>query len=168
MMRRAALAALALLPLVAAAPLAPANAGAVMECGLSYADAGKAVEALNILRSSGEDPEAKGGVVKYYNPDGVTVLGAPVTQLVASEFVSDGVHRKIFRADIATPFAPARAAMLKLHRKASCDAHETTTAGERDCMIHVREEGATETRDVDMALFETEEGVAIGCIYSRK
>lgn len=167
-MRRLSLAALAMTALVAAAPLAPATAGAAAECKLPYAEAGKAVELRNILRSSGEDPEAKGGVVKYYNPDGVTVLGQPVTQLVETEFVTDGVHRKIFRADIATPFATARPAMLKLHQKTSCDAHETTTAGEQDCMIHVREEGTTGQRDVDMAIFETEEGVAVGCIYSKK
>ena len=160
-------AALAFLPLIGAAPL-QAGAGAAVECKLDYAAADKAAEGLNITRSSGEDPAAEGGVVKYFNPAGVSVLGLPASIYVESEFVADGIHRKILRADVAMPFPAARAAMLKLHGKASCDAHESTTAGDQDCMIHVREEGGTPARDVDMVIFELEGAVAVGCIYSQK
>ena len=167
-MRRApALAALAFLPLTGAAPL-QAGAGAAVECTLPYADAGKAAEMLNITRSSGEDPAAEGGVTRYFNPAGVTVLGQPASGYTTAEFVNDGVHRKIFRADVPLAYPAARAAMLKLHSKASCDAHETLTAGEQDCMIHVREESGAQGGDVDMVIFELKGSVAVGCIYSRK
>jgi hypothetical protein len=161
-MRR--LAAFALLPLIGAAPLPQAGAGAAVECRLPYADTGKASAGLNLTRSSGEDPNAEGGVAKYYGTAGVTVLGQPATAYVETEFVASGVHRKIFRADLVMPFADARAAMLKLHNKASCDAHENTKPGELDCMIHVREESGSPARDVDMALFELDGAVAVGCI----
>ena len=147
------LAALAFLPLIGAA--APqAGPGEAVECKLPYADATKAAETLNITRSSGEDPAAAGGVTRYFNPAGVTVLGQSATGYTTAEFVTDGVHRKIFRADVALAFPAARAAMLKLHSKTSCDAHETLTAGDQDCMIHDREDSGAQGGDVDMVIFE--------------
>ena len=167
MMRGRMIAALVFLPLTGAA--APqAGAGDAVECRLPYADATKAAETLNITRSSGEDPAAEGGVTRYFNPAGVTVLGQPAAGYTTAEFVTDGVHRKIFRADVPLTFPVARAAMLKLHGKTSCDAHQTVTAGEQDCMIHVREDSGATGGDVDMVIFELEGAVAVGCIYSRK
>lgn len=166
-MRNRIVAALAFLPLIGAA--APqAGAGAAVECKLPYADATRAAETLNITRSSGEDPAAEGGVTRFFNPAGVTVLGQPATGYTTAEFVTDGVHRKIFRADVPLAFPAARAAMLKLHSKTSCDAHETATAGDQDCMIHVREDGGAQGGDVDMVIFELEGSVAVGCIYTRR
>ena len=162
-----ALAALALLPLIGATS-PQSGAGAAIECKLPYAEAGKAAESLNITRSSGEDPAAEGGVTKYFNPAGVSVLGRPASLYTEAEFVTGGVHRKIFRADVAMDFPAARTAMLALHNKTSCDAHESTKPGESSCMIHVRQEGGTPARDVDMAVFELEGVVAIGCVYSQK
>jgi len=161
-------AALALLPLTGAAPLLQANAGAAVECKLDYTAAGKAAEALNITRSSGEDPGAEGGVTKFFNPAGVSVLGQPASLYTEAEFVADGVHRKIFRVDLPMSFPAARAAMFKLHGKATCDAHESSAPGEQDCMIHVREDAGAPGRDVDMVIFELQGSVAVGCIYSQK
>ena len=167
MIRNGILAALACLPLIGAA--APqAGPGQAVECKLPYADATKAAETLNITRSAGEDPAAAGGVTRFFNPAGVMVLGQPATGYTTAEFVTDGVHRKIFRADVALAFPAARAAMLKLHGKTRCDAHESTTAGDQDCMIHVREDSGVAGGDVDMVIFELEGSVAVGCIYSQK
>ena len=51
-------ASIALLPLIGASPAAPGTPSEAAECRLSYADAKKAADALNITRSRGEDPKA--------------------------------------------------------------------------------------------------------------
>jgi hypothetical protein len=166
-MRKPVLAAFACL-LIGAAPLPQAGAGAAVECKLNYADAQKAVDTLNITRSSGEDPASDGGVTQYFNPAGVSVLGQPASLYTRSEFISDGVHRMIYRAEVRSAYPDARAAMLKLHSKASCDAHESTEPGKLGCMVHVREEGSDPSSDVDMVIFEHEGAVTVGCIFSHK
>lgn len=165
---RGLLVALAVPALIGAAPLAPGTAGEAAECRLSFADAQKAAATLNITRSRGEDPGAEGGVTQYFNPAGVTVLGQAATFYSRAEFEADGVMRTLYRVELPGGYAETRAAMLELHGKTSCDAHESTEPGRLGCMIHVREEAGAPARDVDMILFEVEGKVTTGCIYATR
>jgi hypothetical protein len=160
---------LALIPLIGAAPVQSGGpAGAAVECKLDYAAAEKAVAALAITRSSGEDPAGEGGFIQYFNPAGISVMGQPATIYTRGESISEGTHRTIFRADIPGTYPEARAAMLTLHGKSSCDAHESTEPGKLGCMVHIRNEGTAPNRDVDMILLEHEGVVTLGCIFGNK
>lgn len=160
---------LALLPLIGAAPVqSGGSAGAAVECKLAYADAEKATAALTITRSSGEDPAGEGGFIQYFNPAGISVMGQPATLYTRGESISEGTHRTIFRVDVPGTYAEARTAMLKLHGKSTCDAHESTEPGKLGCMVHVRSEGTAPARDVDMILLDHDGVVTLGCIFGNK
>lgn len=161
-------AALALLPLIGAAPLVTGTPSEAAECKLSYADAKKAADALNITRSRGEDPKGEGGVVKFFNPAGITVFGQSATSFSRAEFETEGVMRTMYRVDIPGTYADMRSAMLKLHGKTSCDAHESTQPGKLGCMVHLRDETGTPALDIDMIVLEIEGQVTAGCIYASK
>jgi hypothetical protein len=161
-------ASIALLPLIGASPAAPGTPSEAAECRLSYADAKKAADALNITRSRGEDPKAEGGMTKFFNPAGVTVLGQSATSFSRAEFEVEGVMRTMYRVEIPGTYADMRAAMLKLHGKTNCDAHESAEPGKLGCMIHLRDEAGTPALDVDMILLEIEGRVTTGCIYATK
>lgn len=162
------LGALALLPLIGAAPIAPGTPSDAAECRLSYADATKAAETLSITRSRGEDPKAEGGRTMFFNPASVTVLGQGATSFSRAEFETEGVMRTMYRVEIPGSYADMRAAMLKLHGKTRCDAHESTEPGKLGCMVHLRDEAGTPALDVDMIVLEIEGRVTTGCIYASK
>lgn len=164
-MRNRIIAALALLPLVGAAPADSGIAAAAVECRADLDEAIDYFAALPITRTNGRELDEGVGRTQDYDPAGVTVLGQRIKGLFVNEQVKDGRHRHVYSAELLGSFEDARAAMLKLHGKRSCDSG-TATPGERDCDIQIGVDPATGISR-GMIVLEYEGDLVASCFYRR-